>query len=104
MPDPEFEHVCDDGWVWVTASYAMARATADEGSHAALMNTVYPCKHCRPAQFYRWAHGCYGVDHDAFNCPECQAAGTSGRRRARGPLRSVPDITRSAHAREMDDE
>lgn len=40
---------------------------------AAAVNTVYPCRTCRPNQFYRWANGHYGAEHDADRCPQCVA-------------------------------
>lgn len=38
---------------------------------AAHENTVYPCKTCRPAAFYRWAGGHFAVGHDASDCSQC---------------------------------
>ncbi len=84
---------CDRGWVTVTAAYvdryapiptppdptAPAATWAEYDQLAAhvhairagLVNTVYPCRHCRPSLFYRWVGRHFEPDHDAGACTEC---------------------------------
>lgn len=40
-----------------------------------LLNTVFPCPHCRPEQFARWRHGCYQPNHQRKRCSRCKEAG-----------------------------
>lgn len=71
---------CDgDGWVPVHANYAdhLAEQTTKPGTDAhaqlrdALARSVYPCKDCRPVQFFRWAEGHWSRDHDSSGCSDC---------------------------------
>lgn len=92
LDDRPQPHECDDGWVRVKDPYArhMALTKLGEGAdethprYAALFatfqNSSYPCRVCRPVQFFRWAGGHYSATHDASNCVECAEA-RGGRRR-----------------------
>jgi hypothetical protein len=62
-------HACEDGW-------------AETGK-----GEFYPCRVCRPAQFFRWVGGHYNRDHDRASCPECRTPGStsSARKRERRP-------------------
>lgn len=79
---------CDGGWRWVKRPYAEHLAATTDGSEpaahviAALLNTVYPCRNCRPDAFYRWANQHWSPDHDVAACQDCADA-HGGRRRAR---------------------
>lgn len=46
---------CEFGWIHVKAD----------------RNTVYPCKVCRPREFFRWCEGHWSSDHDRAACPTC---------------------------------
>lgn len=46
----------------------------------ALLNSVYPCPRCRPAQFQKWRNGCYRPGHVARRCKVCNAATEAVRR------------------------
>lgn len=46
----------------------------------AMLNTVYPCPRCRPAQFAKWRAGCYQPGHVAKRCKVCTAATAEARR------------------------
>lgn len=67
--DPPPPHVCDGGWRWVGEDYA--RHVTDPANTAALANTVYPCRTCRPQQFARWVQRHYSPGHDPHNCEGC---------------------------------
>lgn len=68
---------CDHGWRQVKPAYAehMVADITDEAErrhrYAAALNTWYPCRNCRPVQFYRWAEGHWLVDHDVSSCEAC---------------------------------
>lgn len=49
----------------------LQEATAER--RAAAANTIYPCRTCRPQQFYRWANGHFTPEHDSDRCPQCSA-------------------------------
>lgn len=88
-------------WVWVTPSYPFTQvpdptaellAQIPAEAHAALAAqvdlarraaaaSVYPCRACNSALFYRWRGGHLASDHDRADCPECQGAGVVPRRR-----------------------
>jgi hypothetical protein len=105
---------CDgSGWVHVLPSYAEHRypqprltdlgdlsdAEAERvaahyaGRRHAALNTVYPCKGCRPTQFFAWCAGHHAPDHggaagNRAECPICkppdgEAPTTARRRRGR---------------------
>lgn len=79
---------CDGGWRWVQLPYAEHLAakpdgTVDHATLAAFLNSVYPCRTCHPAAFYRWAEGHFARDHDAAACDDCRDA-AKGRRRSIG--------------------
>lgn len=42
------------------------------GKYRAALNTVFPCPTCRPKQFARWRHGCFGPNHVAKRCRYCK--------------------------------
>lgn len=87
---PESEHVCEHGWVQVKDAYArhMAAQKVAEDSeqfaaaYASYLNSYYPCRVCRPVQFFRWAGKHYDREHDVSSCAECIEAHTGNRRRA----------------------
>lgn len=102
---------CVDGWVFVQDGYVdrlapvpfreaeqsdevyAALVAANEARRSALARTVYPCKDCRPTQFFRWAAGHFAGDHDRTACPDCRdgrVAGT-GRRRRRAQEPPLPE-------------
>ncbi len=65
------------------------RAVVDFQRHmlrSAAANSVYPCRECRPEQFFRWLGGHWQPDHDKSACDECKAAGLP---RSRRPVTTV---------------
>lgn len=79
---------CDDcgeghGWKHVQEPYAVQQAeragepgTAEYAAAlAAARNTVYPCRTCNKAAFFRWAGRHWLPDHDVASCGECIEAG-----------------------------
>ena len=94
---------CDNGWrdvseTYVVKTYPMPeRGSMTEAEHteavrqcemkrASARATVYPCKECQPALFYRWAGGHLHADHERGSCDECSDRSTSrGRSRRRTP-------------------
>ncbi len=89
------------GWVWVGPRYpveqvpdpaesllaqipaeahAMHARQVDLQRRAAALS-VYPCRACNSALFYRWREGHLASDHDRGSCPECQGQGVAPRRR-----------------------
>lgn len=104
---------CESGWIVVPPSYAEhmhplpqqpeVGATAEAMilyqhqtervlmSRASAMNSVYPCKRCRPAKFERWAGGHLDSGHDLHHCEVCKdAAGTTKRERRSRPRQVEP--------------
>jgi hypothetical protein len=95
-------HECDNGWrrvteAWVEKRHPMPvrRDGMDDATFAEAVRqvemrragsreTVYPCKVCRPTEFYRWATGHMEPDHDRSQCDECRDA-PGGNRRRRAP-------------------
>lgn len=67
-------HTCVGGWREVTEAYADHLAPDDPHKRAALLNSVYPCKQCRPKPFYRWVQGHYGPGHEPDDCDECKVS------------------------------
>lgn len=65
MPEATLEHPVDQ------ATLEMLQALVQERREAAEA-TSYPCRTCRPSQFYRWAGGHYSPDHPDW-CPQCLA-------------------------------
>lgn len=45
----------------------------------ALSDSMYPCKICRPAQFWRWQGGHWRSNHDRSSCDECNPKGAKTR-------------------------
>lgn len=82
MADPLEPCDCDHGWRYVSRRYAdhIAEGMAlGEGVSlgsvvAGLLNSVYPCRPCRPGPFYRWSGGHFADDHDVASCADCIAA------------------------------
>jgi hypothetical protein len=85
-------HRCDRGWVQVTAAYIDKQYPRPDPPDTddlevldlydkqcvdidlrrkAAANTVYPCRVCRPADFFRWLNGHTASDHDKDTCTEC---------------------------------
>lgn len=100
---------CDNGWVAVGDAYvtrvapeptlpegegpemdAIRKATvlAWQAQRAAAAETVYPCKACQPALFFRWCEGHLDPAHDRFECDDCDTPG-HGRTRRKGTTRSL---------------
>lgn len=83
---------CEHGWHYVALPYAEHLAGDNDGTPAwrarvaALLNSVYPCRVCKPAAFFRWAGGHFAADHDAGSCPDCA---TPGQTRRRAPARTA---------------
>lgn len=74
-------HNCEGGWREVTDVYAEHLAGGDSVQLAALRNSVYPCKACKPAQFFRWVQGHYGPGHEPEACDACKdSLGIKGKR------------------------
>ena len=74
-------HVCEGGWRDVTDLYAEHLAGGDPTKVAGLRNSVYPCKVCRPATFFRWVQGHYQPGHEPEACDVCKAElGIKGKR------------------------
>lgn len=77
---------CDHGWMSVGGGYVTDHAklpdhviVSDEdrvtilrARSVALAESVYPCRVCRPRQFFRWVKGCGTVGHDVESCDLCQ--------------------------------
>jgi hypothetical protein len=77
---------CDHGWVSVGAGYVTDHAKLPDhvvvseadrevvlrAREVALGESVYPCRVCRPRQFFRWVKGCGEPGHDAENCDLCR--------------------------------
>lgn len=82
MADPLEAHECDGGWQWVKRQYAehvaasmhVEGTTPPEAIVAGLLNSVYPCRICKPSEFFRWAKGHFAREHDIATCVECIAA------------------------------
>ena len=53
-------------------------------AYATALNTVYPCKDCNAALFWRWANGHLERDHDRAACIECTTLGVSGSKKKHG--------------------
>jgi hypothetical protein len=65
-PDPTLEQLAALG------EEAQAELWADLGrKRRAAENSVYPCRQCAPALFFRWAGGHFGLHHNAAECDEC---------------------------------
>lgn len=82
---------CEGGWVTVHPGYGDKYVTAPdeellagltdaervqvqqlvEGMRRSLDSSVYPCRACKPRQFFRWAGGHWSKDHDPASCTEC---------------------------------
>jgi hypothetical protein len=74
-------HTCVGGWREVTDEYARHLAPDDPIKQAALRNTVYPCKQCKPKQFFRWVEGHYAAGHEPEACDGCRdQLGIKGKR------------------------
>lgn len=86
---------CEHGWHYVARPYAEHLAGDNDGTPAwrarvaALLNSVYPCRVCKPAAFFRWVGGHFASDHDVANCPDCTVPG----QRRRTPARTRTDGT-----------
>lgn len=127
---------CEHGWVEVTAAYVDRKAPwpaplaaelmSEEGMQeayaalvasvaqrrASLARSVYPCRECQPAAFYRWAQGHNDPNHDRMNCAECRELDgrrgkgrASSQRRERDLLREGPSpapVPAAAHRRDLD--
>lgn len=110
---------CERGWVTVKPGYALHLypdptmeqladldeeqqaklwATTEEHRRAAA-NSVYPCRRCRPAMFYRWAGGHFRPGHDPLACDECTEL-MGGKRAAQRAARALPVTT---PRRDLDD-
>jgi hypothetical protein len=81
---------CVGGWKEVQEAYALQEAAKAgdpgdpryEAALAAARNTVYPCRICNKAAFFRWAGGHLDPEHDRSTCGECLEAGApSGHRK-----------------------
>lgn len=53
---------------------------------ASAENTLYPCKHCQPAAFERWAGRHWTPEHDRAACSECKSSSSSSSSRGRSAL------------------
>jgi hypothetical protein len=84
-PDPPGLGCTDDD----QAAYDLA-VTACEAARSALARSVYPCKHCRPNLFFRWANGCMAPGHEQGACELCQAV--APRRRGSQPAREPTTV------------
>ncbi len=65
-PDPTMEQLAvlteaEQDTLW--AELGAKRAAAE--------NSVYPCRQCAPALFFRWAGGHFGLHHNTAECEEC---------------------------------
>lgn len=86
---------CEHGWLYVSPRYAEHLATVslpdgstevDEQRRQALVNSVYPCRDCKPGLFFRWVGKHLDPQHDASDCREC--TGAHGSKSA--PARDLP--------------
>lgn len=89
------------GWAWVGRSYPLEQvpdptaellAQIPAEAHARVVQqvelqrraaaaSVYPCRACNSALFYRWRGGHLDSEHDRAHCAECQGQGVVPRRR-----------------------
>lgn len=86
-PDPTMDQLAalDHDPAAVAALWAQV-----ETSRQAALNSVYPCRRCNPALFFRWAGGHLVLNHDMVNCQECVEA-MGGKRAAARAARAFPD-------------
>lgn len=116
-PDPLEDrpaHECEDGWVRVKEPYArhMALSKLGEGAtdehpafaqlYASALNSCYPCRVCRPVQFYRWAGRHYERDHDVSSCAECIESRGARRRGQRVAAMVAGDAQTERARRDLD--
>jgi hypothetical protein len=65
------------GWRFVTPEYAehmVAEITSEAERaqrRASALNSVFPCRGCRPVQFLRWAEQHWDREHDLSSCAQC---------------------------------
>lgn len=98
------------GWVQVKAAYAVhlfpdpthaQLAGLTEGEAQAVndataerrrfaLDSVYPCRECAPAMFFRWAGGHFKMGHDPGSCTECIEVTGHRRPGARRPSKPRP--------------
>lgn len=103
---------CDQGMVQVRPAYAehlypdptaeqVAGLTAEqlagvwariEERRAAARWSFYPCRTCRPTQFYRWVGGHMDSGHNPTTCAECVEL-MGGARAAARAARAYADLT-----------
>lgn len=103
-------HECEHGWVQVKEPYArhLALSKVPEESaqfaslYASLLNSFYPCRVCRPVQFYRWATKHYEPTHDVSSCAECIEAHSGKRRGARVAAAVAGDSASERVRRDLD--
>lgn len=108
---PVEEHSCEHGWMQVKEPYAlhMASQRCEPGTaqhaqlYASFLNSVYPCRVCRPIGFFRWATRHYEPGHDASSCAECVEA-HHGRRRGQRVAAAVSGDSASERVRRDLDE
>lgn len=70
---------CERGWRTVKPAFAHHEAikAGEEGTSAyaqrfaSAVNTVYPCRICRPGAFFRWANGHLDPEHERTDCVDC---------------------------------
>lgn len=95
FPDPTMEDL--DGLDDATVAVVWARI---EGSRRAALNSVYPCRRCNRAMFFRWADGHLKFGHDALRCPECIEV--MGGKRAAARAAKALDLTGAAPRKDLD--
>lgn len=99
---------CDHGWcsvseTFVEKSYPMPEPDGmTEAEHteavrqcqlkrSSARDTVYPCKTCQPALFFRWVGGHLEKDHERGSCDECSDRSPTRRRGRRRAPETEPD-------------
>lgn len=86
-PDPTMEQL--DG---LTAGEAAVVWATVEANRAAALKSVYPCRRCNRAMFFRWAGGHFTFGHDPLRCDECIEA-MGGKRAAQRAAKAYGDLT-----------
>jgi hypothetical protein len=115
LTEPDGPCTCDRGMIHVSADYAarqypdwtdeqLAHLSPEQRADATLRlterrhaatNSVYPCRRCRPEQFYRWADGHMKPGHDPARCGICNDPPSPHRTAKRATMPPVGSNPRS---------
>ncbi len=106
---------CEGGWVKVADDYGqkihpgpsaetlegMAEKDRErllrltESIQATISNSVYPCRHCNEAAFWRWRGGHLESAHNRGTCDVCTPSRPRGRSPVMDPGPSEPERARA---------